>query len=346
MKKYRSALICALAFNAVTFAYSATTVSGNTAENLYNQMFKNIDSEKSNDSNYKQIEKILNKKNKELKDLYLQGDYIVKPEYLEWQIFFSAFYAERRKGDNTLNNADYYSDPDKKPTKPIKPQPPIDVNIGLAIPVKDIEPRDRTIAITLPNEINITPTVIDIPAPTASAIIAVNPLQFQPIYPSIPQVTVSTVTPVSFDFPGSANSDDQYFLKQNASVAPISQQNLNGQGSGGSMDVISNSSTLSQDFDIYVQNTHAVGVSNGSTHKLTDNGIQNTSATGLNSEYAAMKLVGGHTVNIENMNFRMVGVGNKPGNYLMLFHTDAHDDGGEAAAWIMDSNTTTKMYGQ
>ncbi|MCP1222942.1 autotransporter domain-containing protein [Sebaldella sp. S0638] len=309
-------------------------------------MVKNIDSEKSNDSNYKQIEKILNKKNKELKDLYLQGDYIVKPEYLEWQVFFSAFYAERRKGDNTLNNADYYSDPDKKPTKPIDPQPPIDVNIGLAIPVKDIEPRDRTLAITLPNEINITPAVIDIPAPTASAIIAVNPLQFQPIYPSIPQVTVSTVTPISFDFPGSSNSDDQYFLKQSASVAPISQQNLTGQGSGGSMDVISNSSTLNQDFDIYVQNTHAVGVSNGATHKLTDNGIQNTSATGLTSDYAAMKLVGGHTVNIENMNFRMIGVGNKPGNYLMLFHTDAHDDGGEAAAWIMDSSTTTKMYGQ
>ena len=346
MKKYRSALICLLAFNAATFTYSASNVNRNTSENLYNQMTRNIETGKSNDSNYKQIEKILNKKNKEIKDLYLQGDYIVKPEYLEWQIFFSGFYAERRKGDNTLNNADYYSDPDETPTKPINPQPPIDVNIGLAVSVKAIAPRDRRLAITLPNEININPTVINIPAPTASAVIAVNPLQFQPIYPSIPVVSVSTVTPISFNFPGSANSDDQYFLKQSAAIAPISQQNLTGQGTGGTMDVISRSSVLNQDFDIYVQDTHAVGVSGGAAHRLTDNGIQNTSATGLTSSHAAMKLIGGHTVTIDNMDFRMVGVGNKPGDYLMLFHTDAHDDGGEAAKWIINPNTTTKLYGQ
>ena len=107
MKKYRSALIWLLAFNAVTFTYSASNVNRDASENLYNQMTRNIETGKSNDSNYKQIEKILNKKNKEIKDLYLQGDYIVKPEYLEWQIFFSGFYAERRKVDNTLNNALY-----------------------------------------------------------------------------------------------------------------------------------------------------------------------------------------------------------------------------------------------
>ena len=69
MKKYRSALICLLAFNAATFTYSASNVNRNTSENLYNQMTRNIETGKSNDSNYKQIEKILNKKNKEKKHL-------------------------------------------------------------------------------------------------------------------------------------------------------------------------------------------------------------------------------------------------------------------------------------
>ena len=50
-------------------------------------MTKNIESGKSNDKNYKLIEDVLNKRNQELKDLYMQSDYIIKPEYLEWQVF-------------------------------------------------------------------------------------------------------------------------------------------------------------------------------------------------------------------------------------------------------------------
>ena len=68
-------------------------------ENMYDKMTKKIEKNISNRNNYKLLEKILNQRNKELKDLYLQSDYIVKPEYLEWQIFFSGFYSEKdRKG--------------------------------------------------------------------------------------------------------------------------------------------------------------------------------------------------------------------------------------------------------
>ena len=68
-------------------------------ENMYDKMTKKIEKNISNSNNYKLLEKILNQRNKELKDLYLQSDYIVKPEYLEWQIFFSGFYSEKdRKG--------------------------------------------------------------------------------------------------------------------------------------------------------------------------------------------------------------------------------------------------------
>ncbi len=346
MKKYRNALLCVLAFNSVGFTYSEPTAVNNVTENLYNQMIENIKTGKSNDSNYKQIEKILNQKNKEIKDLYLQGDYIVKPEYLEWQIFFSGFYAERRKGDNTLNNADYYSNIDKTPTKPINPQLPIDVNIGLAISVKDIEARDRTLAITLPNEININPAVISIPAPAASAVIAVNPLQFQPIYPSIPAVTVEQVTPITFSFAGSANQDEQW-VRNDGNVAPLAQQELIGQTGGGIMDVVSISSAVnSQNFDLSLHNTAATGISEGAIHVRTSNGIQNFDWTGQNSSHAVMKLVGGHTIDIQNMTMNFIGVGNKPTNYLMLFHTDAHDDGNNPAIWNLASDVHTEMTGQ
>ncbi len=36
---------------------------------------------------------------------------MIKPEYLEWQVFFSGFYTEQNRGDNTLENAEFYSKP-------------------------------------------------------------------------------------------------------------------------------------------------------------------------------------------------------------------------------------------
>ena len=55
-------------------------------------------------SNYKPIGnfiRLVDVRNKELKNLYLQNDYVVKPEYLEWNIFFSTFYSNKNnKGQN------------------------------------------------------------------------------------------------------------------------------------------------------------------------------------------------------------------------------------------------------
>ncbi len=44
---------------------------------------------KSINNDYKKIEKSLKNKIQDLNSLYRQGDYIVKPEYLEWQVYFS-----------------------------------------------------------------------------------------------------------------------------------------------------------------------------------------------------------------------------------------------------------------
>ena len=95
-----------LALNALTSAY-AMPVKNVESSNLYKSITKNIKENKSNEKNYKLIEDILNKKNKELKDLYSQSDYIFKPEYLEWQIFFSAFYGDTNKGGKKYN--DFYT---------------------------------------------------------------------------------------------------------------------------------------------------------------------------------------------------------------------------------------------
>ena len=85
MKKNKKLLVSFLALNAMMHAYGANTASAKY-DRMYNSITKNIETGKSNEKNYQVIERILKQKNKELKDLYLQNDYVVKPEYLEWQV--------------------------------------------------------------------------------------------------------------------------------------------------------------------------------------------------------------------------------------------------------------------
>mgnify|MGYP000558896989 CR=1 FL=1 len=111
MKRNKKLLVSFLALNAILTSYAqAETVQSARYERMYNGIVKNLEKGSSNEKTYQIIEKILNQKNKELKDLYLQGDYIVKPEYLEWQVFFTGFYEEYSEGqDNTKENASYHS---------------------------------------------------------------------------------------------------------------------------------------------------------------------------------------------------------------------------------------------
>ena len=110
MKKGREIIAFSIALNAMLSMYTnsqSSKIINMNSDNMYNKMIGNLNNGKSNDSNYKMLESILKKRNKELKDLYLQGDYIVKPEYLEWQIFATGFYSEKSNGDNTYGNAKY-----------------------------------------------------------------------------------------------------------------------------------------------------------------------------------------------------------------------------------------------
>ena len=75
----RMCMFLALGSIASIYADNNNNISKSKYERLYNNITKNMGS-KTADENYRLLEKILNKRNKELNDLYMQSDYIVKPE--------------------------------------------------------------------------------------------------------------------------------------------------------------------------------------------------------------------------------------------------------------------------
>ena len=107
-------LLMFLALNSLATSFAGTTINHGATKHdkLYNNVAKNIETGKSNE-NHKLIQDVLDKKNQEFKNLYTQENYAEKPESLEWQIFFNSFYNKKNKGDNTAENAKYYSNPKK-----------------------------------------------------------------------------------------------------------------------------------------------------------------------------------------------------------------------------------------
>ncbi len=97
MRKLRQLLFLLLAIN--VFALADTGIS----ENVPIKKDKNITNNKKIASNYEILRDILDKRNRELKDLGFQSDYIIKPEYNEWQIFFTGFYNNSNR--NSKNSA-------------------------------------------------------------------------------------------------------------------------------------------------------------------------------------------------------------------------------------------------
>ncbi|MCP1222941.1 hypothetical protein [Sebaldella sp. S0638] len=367
MKKSKKILLGLLALNSM-ISGSMYAAAGSVANynDLYNKITKNIDSGKSNDGNYKIIENILNKRNKELKDLYLQGDYVVKPEYLEWQIFFTGFYSERNGGDNTKENAQYRSevegyydtngnfvmtggDKDGVPGKPyLQQQEPKEINLGVSIPIKGMTRDELNLDIVPAGEVNIAPFAGNITPP----VIDFNniPVSLSPF--SLPDAPVVNVTPLNinipaFAFPGSGNGDDMWILST-GSTAPVAQINLNNDGLGnatgtmGTMNVNVSGGT----FGVSMSNVDAVGVK-GAAHSLTANPNGYVKATGINytglNQMAVMKDVGGHDVYLDNLNITFAGIGTA-GSPKMLFHIDAHNDYG-ASVFHLGSTVTTNITG-
>ena len=149
-------------------------ISKSKYERLYDGITKNMGN-KTSDENYKLLEKILNKRNKELKDLYMQSDYIIKPEYLEWQIFFSGFYNNNHRG----GSKDTVANIEKGTAK--------SVDLGMYIPVKGITREDIELNISSVDAPEINVNLLPVTAPQITApVFTVGDLSF----PAAPNMTV------------------------------------------------------------------------------------------------------------------------------------------------------------
>ncbi|MCP1222769.1 autotransporter domain-containing protein [Sebaldella sp. S0638] len=151
-------LLTALALNTLAVGVGGVQAQSSQMkyENVYNKITKNLEKNKSNDENYKLLEKILNKRNKELKDLYLQGDYIVKPEYLEWQVFFTGFYNHSNRGGNREERIPIAENEGKK------------IDLGVFIPVKGKTVNGVNLDILSPDEPEVNVNLPSISAPQIS----------------------------------------------------------------------------------------------------------------------------------------------------------------------------------
>ena len=206
MKANKKLLVSFLALNAVLSANAsgAENSASSKYDRMYNSMVKNLEQGKSNQKNYQIIERILKQRNKELQDLYLQGNYVVKPEYLEWQIFFTGFYDEYGEGvDNSSENALYHSKVSGyydasgnyvttsssingmsgKPYQPL--QQPKDINLGVSIPLKGMSREPLTLSLSPASEINVNPSTLTVTAPTGVSIPSLSFLEFQPLEPVV-----------------------------------------------------------------------------------------------------------------------------------------------------------------
>ena len=211
MKRNKKLLVSFLAVNSILSAYTAgaETAVSPKYERMYNSIVKNIEKGSSNQKTYQIIERILNQKNKELKDLYLQSDYIVKPEYLEWQVFFTGFYDEYSEGkDNTRENAQYHSKVSGyhdeygnyvmtsgmingmagKPYKEL--QQPKEIDLGVTVQVREPSRQPISLGVAKPSLPLVTPVAPGLPSVGA----------ITPILPPLASFTVpniGTLTPPS-----------------------------------------------------------------------------------------------------------------------------------------------------
>ena len=177
--------------------------------------------------------------------------------------------------------------------------------------------------------------------------ISMNPIT---ISVNVPTVTIPTVNPPTIDAPATGNGDESWikdasgnYLKTDYSSgghAAISQQKID----GGQMNVTVSGST----FGINTTGTTFTGVYGSGASHTTGVNPQSISLneTGYNVSsgiYEAMKLIGGHKIEINGVGINFTGSGS--GNYdNWLFHTDGHNDYGEST-WVLNNATSVNVTG-
>ena len=208
MRKLRQLLFLLLAIN--VFALADTGIS----ENVPIKKDKNITNNKKIASNYEILRDILDKRNRELKDLGFQSDYIIKPEYNEWQIFFTGFYnhSNRNSKNSTipyvLNEENTIKSINLGKTITVRPVNDVSLNPDINIQSKVIAEAPHIVIpnINLPN-LNVTAPTLNVNPNVVSPNININ------TNINIPTAVLAPITVVSFGLP--------YFASDNASLSHV-----------------------------------------------------------------------------------------------------------------------------
>ena len=161
---------------------------------------------KSINNDYKKIEKSLKNKIQDLNSLYRQGDYIVKPEYLEWQVYFSMLYNNYKIG----NNSD-----DKSGENDVIPVP---INLGILIPMRKNDPIIPYINVDTYSYNFLTPPQIDI---GEVELLLINPVDAVDFIIMIPNIQHPTAFDPVQSIPENVSTNS------NGYTAGANNQNLN-----------------------------------------------------------------------------------------------------------------------
>ena len=196
-------------------------------------------------------------------------------------------------------------------------------------------------------------------APTVIAPVATQPnlpqaINFRPVQPQIASPSTPFIPTISADAPGTGNGDDSWLDPVNGDVAPIAQQAI----TGGVMDVNATGDTFSI---VTHDGTNFTGIQ-GVGHISTPNGVRDLNWSNLGpitgslqyGQLAAMKLVGGHTININGTTINFTGdgqytaveyTGRRINTNRWLFHTDGHNDRG-SSTWVLGNGTNINLTGK
>jgi len=166
---------------------------------------------------------------------------------------------------------------------------------------------------------------------------------------NVPTVTTPSVSPPTIHAPSTANGDeayiagtsgylisDQSYYSYDDNVAPISQQNM----TNGTMDV-----NVTGDSAFTIQTNGITFQGEYNNHQLGTVYTSNLNETYNNyGQYAAMKLVGGQQIDINNVHINFTGNPGSNNYQKWLFHTDGHNDNGEST-WVLNNTTSVNVTG-
>ena len=195
----------------------------------------------------------------------------------------------------------------------------------------------------------VTKGAITVPAPAALSPTLPRAIDFKPVTPKIEAPEAPTLNPPNISAPATGNGDDMYIKDGNGTalvgtlsnddVGMIAQQKIEAKinGTPGELNINLSNNKM----DINWKGIKFTG-QKGANHTTTTTYDTDKATTGYTG-YSAMKLVGGHKIEIDDAKIKFTGTGTTAYN-RWLFHTDGHNNHGEST-WVIGSGTTIDING-